>query len=63
MEDSGNFDGTFLSPRAVERSHNKTVYLDFLLSLEMGPHNAMPNGVCGDFFSFDAPAGKLKRKN
>jgi tyrosinase len=59
MEDSGRFDGTFLSPRLVEISHHKTTYFDFLLALEAGPHNAMPNGVCGDFYSFDAPAGKF----
>jgi tyrosinase len=59
MEESGHFDGIFLSPQATQRSHNKTTYFEFLLALEMGPHNSIPNGVCGDFFSFDAPAGKL----
>lgn len=59
MDDSGQFDGTWFSPRLAERLQNRTTYLDFLLTLEMSSHNAMPNGVCADFFSFDAPAGKL----
>ncbi|KAJ5184018.1 hypothetical protein N7492_001634 [Penicillium capsulatum] len=53
---SHEIDGTFLSPRFVDHAKTYPDFFNFTLALEMGPHNAIPNGVCGDFYSFDAPA-------
>ena len=54
---SHEIDGTFLSPRFVDIAKMNDDFFNFTLALETGPHNAIPNGVCGDFYSFDAPAG------
>jgi hypothetical protein len=35
-----------------------TDYETFFLATENGPHNTIPNGIRGDFYSFTAPYGK-----
>lgn len=47
-----------LSPDAVEKALQADTYMQFLLDIENGPHNAVPNAVKGDFYSFTAPYGK-----
>ncbi len=36
-------------------------FFNFSLALEKGPHNAIPNGIGGDFLTFEAPSGKKVR--
>ncbi|KAK4164428.1 tyrosinase [Cladorrhinum sp. PSN259] len=48
-----------LSPAAVERVLEAKDYKSFLLGIENGAHNAIPNAVKGDFFSFTAPYDPL----
>jgi hypothetical protein len=33
-------------------------FFNFSLALEKGPHNVIPNGIGGDFFTFEAPNGE-----
>ncbi|KXS99614.1 hypothetical protein AC578_9898 [Pseudocercospora eumusae] len=54
------FDGHALRPyylREVVLEHDD--YFDMLMSLERGPHNAIPRGINGVFKSFLAPADPL----
>lgn len=53
-----DFSGQSISPAAVEEIMASENYKNFFLSTENGPHNAIPNGVKGDFYSFTAPYGK-----
>ncbi|GAB1314595.1 Tyrosinase copper-binding domain-containing protein [Madurella fahalii] len=48
-----------LSPDAVEKALQADTYMQFLLDIENGPHNAIPNAVRGDFYSFTAPYDPL----
>lgn len=44
-------------PDLIERMLQHDDYFDFLLLVEHGPHNTVPNSVGGDFARFVAPAG------
>ncbi|KAK3996622.1 tyrosinase [Cladorrhinum sp. PSN332] len=48
-----------LSPDAVGKVLEAEDYKSFLLGIENGAHNAIPNAVRGDFFSFTAPYDPL----
>lgn len=47
-------------PDLIERMLNHEDYFDFLLLVEHGPHNTVPNAVGGDFARFVAPAGRWR---
>ncbi|KAF2161255.1 hypothetical protein M409DRAFT_59258 [Zasmidium cellare ATCC 36951] len=46
-------------PDLIERMLDHKDYFDFLLLVEHGPHNTVPNAIGGDFARFVAPAEPL----
>ena len=55
---TAHFKGRLLRPELTEDILNEDEILRFLLRLERGPHNTIPQGIGGDFKSFTAPAGE-----
>ena len=55
---TGHFSGYRLRPEAVENTLEQNKYGDFLIQLETGSHNGIPDGINGDFHYFTAPNGK-----
>ncbi|CAK4025333.1 Di-copper centre-containing [Lecanosticta acicola] len=53
------FNASHLSSRYVSVTLSKKTYADFLLAMEDGPHDDIPQGVRGTFMSFYAPADPL----
>lgn len=51
------FSGRDARPEAVEEIMKQNEYEKFFLAVENGPHNVVPVGVRGDFYSFTAPYG------
>lgn len=54
-ETEGRLSGTKVSPAAVEEILNAPDYESFVIGLEKGPHNQIPNTIRGDFLLFSAP--------
>lgn len=50
--------GLRVSPEALEKMLDETDYDSFNIGLELGPHNAIPNTIRGDFYRVTAPYGK-----
>ena len=57
---SHNFSGDAISPTALRDVLNHDDFHEFVMALELGPHDVIPNGVGGDFLMFTAPNGTLK---
>ena len=55
---SGRFEGGKFSPDAIKEILNMEDLHDFSLTLEKRSHDAIPNGIGGDFYLFTAPNGK-----
>lgn len=55
---TSDFSGYTLRPDAMEPIFLETTYEKFLFGIETGPHDAVPNGVRGDFYQFTAPYGQ-----
>ena len=49
--------GLRVSPQALEKMLEKADYDSFNIGLELGPHNAIPKTVRGDFYRVTAPYG------
>lgn len=52
------FVGNDFSPIEMRKTFAKHKFIDFSLRIEIGPHNALPMNICGDFMLFEAPNGK-----
>ncbi|KAH8668672.1 hypothetical protein BX600DRAFT_510745 [Xylariales sp. PMI_506] len=52
---SHNFSGDAISPAALQDVLNHDDFHEFIMALESGPHDAIPNGVGGDFLILTAP--------
>ena len=57
--DSHNFSGDAISPAVLQDVLNQDDFDEFVMALERGPHDVIPNGVGGDFFMLTAPNGTL----
>lgn len=55
----GFIDGQPLHPDRIQEILDKQDYRSFMFALEKGPHDTIPNGIRGDFFSFTAPYGEF----
>ncbi|PWY74371.1 Di-copper centre-containing protein [Aspergillus heteromorphus CBS 117.55] len=51
----GTIPGESVHPERIEDILSQEDYESFFFALEKGPHDTIPNGVRGDFFSFTAP--------
>jgi tyrosinase len=49
----------FFEPQAMVDLLNQKTFYNFTEAMEEGPHDAVPNGVNGDFFTLESPNGKL----
>jgi len=49
--------GRQFHPKVLDGLLQRESFFNFSLSLEMGPHVAIPNWINGDFISFEAPNG------
>jgi hypothetical protein len=47
-----------ITPEKVEETLEQAEYDEFFAKLELGPHNAVPQFISGDFYYFTAPNGK-----
>ncbi|KAE9375970.1 Di-copper centre-containing protein [Stipitochalara longipes BDJ] len=59
QHENQQFYGDEFSPAVIENIHQQEEFFSFSLGLEMGPHDAIPNLINGDFFSFEAPNDPL----
>ena len=55
----GQLSGWDMRPASMEKILNLPDFDAFYLALERGPHNAIPNGIGGDFVKFTAPNDPL----
>lgn len=55
---SSHFSGYNFRPEAMSEVFRQRDFNSFLMTLENGPHDAIPLGVRGDFFFFTAPNGE-----
>ncbi|PYI34945.1 Di-copper centre-containing protein [Aspergillus indologenus CBS 114.80] len=51
----GHIPGEEVHPDRIQEILNQDDYTSFFFALEKGPHDTIPNGIRGDFFSFTAP--------
>lgn len=47
-----------IAPQNIKRVLQAQTLFNFTLELEEGPHAAIPNTICGDFFTPQAPNGR-----
>ncbi|TQV93218.1 ABC multidrug transporter [Cordyceps javanica] len=52
---NGTWSGDAFKPSAIEHVLRQTSFAEFSAALESGPHDAVPNNVCGDFYYLEAP--------
>ena len=53
-----HFESEPFSPATMQRVFQQDTFMNFTTVLENGPHNAIPNNICGDFYAAEAPNGK-----
>jgi len=56
---TGHFSGDLIRPEMINATLEEDDLLEFTLKLESGPHDTIPEGIRGDFRSFNAPADPL----
>lgn len=49
--------GDAFKPSAIQHVLDQGTFADFSSAIESGPHDAVPNNVCGDFYYLEAPNG------
>lgn len=57
---NGTWSGEPFKPSAIQHVLEQETFADFSLALESGPHDAIPNNVCGDFYYLEAPNGEYR---
>ncbi|EFY94007.1 Tyrosinase [Metarhizium robertsii ARSEF 23] len=49
------FPGDAFAPAAIQEVLDQLTFWNFTNAIELGPHDAIPNNICGDFFFLEAP--------